>query len=351
MQTEVLVKSSADKNLKPTAMPYLREPFTIKATDLRKALNIAASTMSELLKKIEIGSVSKKGSSLSLEPTVTRTILEMKGFKYPKTAQVISMMMCKGGVGKTTTTLFLGQRLAAYGARVLLIDSDMQGNLTSAFSLDDYNYDFDEDSAVLVDLFEDKELKIDDAIIKFAPNLHLLPSSPINARLENVIRNYAKNPSKPMANIIESIKKNYDYILIDCAPALNITNTASICASDLVIIPVAPDKFSKTGVENTLNEINSLEKDFGINVEKSIMFTRYDAREFTSISYLNEIVSEFKELLFKSLIRTCADCKNAITKKEDLFSYKNSNAKEDYDSLARELMGLTEMFNKPKSKD
>jgi chromosome partitioning protein len=348
METENIKNAS---NMRREDRTFLRAPYTIKATDLRKAMKIASSTMSELLKKVEIGTKSRKGSSYSLEPLVTRTILEMKGFKYPSSAKVISLMMCKGGVGKTTTTLFLGQRLAAYGARVLLIDSDMQGNLTSAFSLDDLDYDFDENDLVLVDLFEDKGRKIEDAIINIAPNLHLLPSSPINARLENVIRNAAKNPSKPMANLIEGLKKHYDYILIDCAPALNITNIASICASDSVIIPVAPDKFSKTGVENTLNEINSLEKDFGIKVEKNIMFTRYDAREFTSLSYLTEIASEYKELLLKSLIRTCADCKNAITKKEDLFSYKNSNAKEDYDSLARELMGLTDLFNKTKNKD
>jgi len=256
-------------------------------------------------------------------------------------------MMCKGGVGKTTSSYFLGQRLSSYGAKVLLIDSDSQGNLTSVFDLDSYeSTDFDDESFVLVDVIEGNA-DIDEVIWAITPNLHLIPSSPVNARLEGVIREKAKNPSKPISRILNKLKDKYNYIIIDCAPALNLTNTATICASDLVLLPVAPDKFSKFGVQQTLKEIETIESDFNLEVDKKIVFTRFDGREFTSMSYLSEIANEYESKMYSTMIRTSADCKNSITKKEDLFSYSKSNAKEDYDELTREIIGLK---NNPKKK-
>lgn len=332
-------------------MESLREPFSIKSVDVRNVLNVAPSTMSEIYKKSGIDSENKqRGASKLLEPTSVRKVLEMKGFKYPKPAKVISFMMCKGGVGKSTSTFFIGQRLSSYGAKVLLIDTDSQGNLTGAFALDQYSYDFNEDSPVLVDLIENNA-NFEESIIAVTPNLHLLPSSPVNARLEGVLRDKYKNLSKPMKDMLEPIKSKYDFVLIDCAPALNLTNTANICASDLVILPVAPDKFSSLGVEQTISEIKTIENDFGVEVDKKIVFTRFDAREFTSITYLSKIASDYKDYMFSTTVRTSADCKNSITKKEDLFSYNKSAAKEDYDLLTQEIMGLKNFFNKDRKQD
>jgi chromosome partitioning protein len=147
------------------------------------------------------------------------------------------------------------------------------------------------------------------------------------------------------------VASNYDFILIDCAPALNLTNTAIISAADTVILPVAPDKFSQIGLDQTLREINQIEQDFGLSVETKILFTKFDAREFTSLKYLSEIVNKHTERRFLTAIRTCSDVKNAITRKEDLFALKKSNAKEDFDSFAREMMGLDKFVGRRKNAD
>lgn len=334
-------------------MKSLREPLTVRSVELRTTIGVAPATLTDICKKVGIESPiedQRRGSAKHFSSYDVRKILEFRGFAFPNRAEVIAMMICKGGVGKTTSTFYLAQRLAAYGANVLAIDGDSQGNLTSAFNLEQYGIVIDEETPVLMDIINDQCI-ISDAIISITPNLHLVPSSPLNSNLDGKIREKYKNPSLAVKKAIRSILNNYDFILIDCAPALNLTNTAIACASDVVILPVAPDKFSQLGLEQTLQELGQIEQDFSIKLDKKIIFTKYDGREFTSLKYLTEIADKYNNLRLNTAIRTSADVKNAITKKEDLFSYKKSNAKEDYDNFAREIMGLDKHFARKASQN
>ncbi len=329
-------------------METVRDSFTLRSVDLRNALGISPSTFIEMTRKFGITTETDKprrGSVKPISPVDVRRILEARGFKYPSPASVISFMICKGGVGKTTSTYFSAQRLSSYGAKVLVIDADPQGNLTSAFNLEQYGVGIDEETPVLLDVIT-SQCTIDESIIPVTLNLHLLPSTPLNANLDGKIRDNYKNPSLPVKKVIAQVMDRYDYILIDCAPALNLTNTAVVCASDMVILPVAPDKFSQLGLNQTLQELSQIESDFSLTFNKKILFTKYDGREFTSLKYLTDIAEKYNDLRFNTAIRTSADVKNAITKREDLYSYKKSNAKEDYDSFVFELMGLDKAFRK-----
>lgn len=332
-------------------MESLREPLTIRSVDIRTTLGVAPATLSEIFRKAGIESVADdqkvtgRGVSKAISSTDVRKIFEARGYKYPEKAKVIAFMICKGGVGKTTSTFYLAQRLSAYGAKVLVIDADSQGNLTSAFNLDQYGCDIDEETPVLLDIIT-HQCSIDEAIIAITPSLHLIPSNPLNANLEGKIRENFKNPSLPIQKAITPLKEKYDYILVDCAPALNLTNTAIASSADLVILPVAPDKFSQLGLDQTLRELAQIEQDFQLKIGKKIIFTRYDGREFTSLKYLADIAERHNDIRFNTAIRTCADVKNAITRREDLFSYKKSNAREDYDNFAQEIMGLDKVFPK-----
>jgi len=328
-------------------IPFIKS--TIKSTDLRKALSIAPATYNELIKKHDISSIRRSGRGVTkdIPAKEVRRLLQARGFVYPSPAQVFSLMMCKGGVGKTTTSLFLSRRLASYGAKVLVIDGDSQGNLTTALNLEQEDFIIDEDTLILVDVITG-DASMEDATIKVSENLHVIPSNPLNSVLEGKIRDKFKNPTKAISKFLEPLKNIYDYIIFDCAPALNLTNTAIVAASDKVLLPVAPDRFSKIGLDQTITEIAQIEADFSLKIEKSVVFTRYDGREFTSLKYLTEIAEEHSDIILKTVIRTAADLKNAITKKEDLFEFKKSNAKEDYDSLAREIMGIKTLFEKKK---
>lgn len=337
-------------------MEPLRDFVSIKSVDLRNTLGVAPATLTEIYKKVGLNilamdeSKSSRGAAKDISARFVRTIFEHRGFQYPKQAQIISMMMCKGGVGKTTTTVFLAQRLAAYGCNVLIVDADPQGNATSAFNLKELGEEITEETPVLLDLVTE-DCTLEEAIIPIAPNLHLIPSTPTNSTLENKIRDRFKNFSLPIRKLLEPLSHQYDYILIDCAPALNLTNTAIVSAANLVIMPVAPDKFSQMGLEQTIQEISQIENDFNLTINTRIVFTKFDAREYTSLKYLSDIAEKHREKMFTAMVRTASDLKNAITKKEDLFSYKKSNAKDDYDNLTKELMGLDKFFEKKKIKD
>ena len=324
----------------------LREPYTMRSPDLRSALRIAPTILTRLYQRLNVefadgskGPARGGGPARSVYGTEVRRILEARGFQFPHEAKTCSMMMCKGGVGKTTSSFFLAQRLTAYGARVLLIDTDPQGNLTSAFELERYGYVVDEKTAIMVDVIAGM-CSITDAIIEVTPSLHLVPSTPLNCILEGRIREHYKNPSIAFSKAIKDLKREYDYILFDCAPSLNLTNTAAVSASDLVVLPVAPDRFSQIGLDQTLSEIEQIERDFRLEVDKKIILTKFDGREYTSLKYLADVVREHDHRRFNVVIRTCADVKNVITKSQDLFQLIKSSARHDYDLFTREFMGL-----------
>ncbi|RYF52381.1 MAG: ParA family protein [Cytophagaceae bacterium] len=331
-------------------MMALRSPYMMRSVDLRRVLGTTPSSLSDLYRKLEIKfadaeTAPERGAPKHIFGLDVRRVLEARGFQFPPRAQIISLMMCKGGVGKTTSTLFLAQRLSAYGARVLAIDADPQGNLTSAFNLERYGYIVDEQTPILVDVITER-CTIQDALVEITPLLHLLPSTPLNATLENRIKDQSKNPSLVLSRILQPLSDAFDYILVDCAPALNLTNTATVSASSLVILPVAPDRFSQIGLDQTLHEVTQIETDFGLQIEKKIIFTKFDGREFTSLKYLADIARDHDDRRFSVAIRTCADVKNVITRRDDLFQLKKSNAKDDYDGFAQELMGLNKLQTK-----
>lgn len=324
------------------------QELKIKSTDLRASLGIAPATMTDMLKKEKISLVTGPGgkSPRYLNSSDSRHLLISRGFAFPDRAKVISTMICKGGTGKSTSTFFLSHRLASYGAKVLVIDADPQGNLTVAFNLEEeYGVTLDDETPILLDVMSgDSSLK--DVIIDIYPNLHLVPSTPLNSVLDNTIRDHHKNPSKPLKKALETLIDQYDFVLIDCAPALNLTNTTIVAASDMVIMPVNPDSFSEMSLNQTLDEIEQIEADFNLSVEKKIVFSKFDQREYTSLKYLSSIMEDKKDFMFDTVIRTSADLKNAISRNEDLFSYSKSTGKEDYDSLTREIMNLDVISNR-----
>lgn len=329
-------------------MEYVRDDLNIRSSDFRRALGLAAPTMSDLCKKQK---VTLKGTNktkfISCEDA--KRLLEKRGYKFANQAKIIAVMICKGGTGKSTSTYYLGVRLAAYGNRVLVIDADSQGNLTRAFNLDKYGIELSEETPILVDIYKG-DLSVEDAAIQITPNLDLIPSTPLNSVLDREIMSKYKNLSKPMKKALEPVMNSYDYILIDCAPALNITNTTIITAADTVMLPINPDAFSKSSLDQTLSELDKIEEEFDKEIERKIVFTKLDQREFTSLHYLTDINQQHQDKLFNTIIRTSADVKNAITKNEDLFTYTSSTAKEDYDDLTQEIMGLKDSIKRTRKK-
>ena len=333
----------------------LRENWCVQSVDLRDILKISPQSLSDVYAKVgtsflQTSKAQERGKIKYITGPEMKKILQYRGFSFERKSEVISFMMCKGGVGKTTSSFFIALRLSAFGFRVLAVDTDAQGNLTSSFGLEDYGFSVEPETPVLADVISG-ECNLSDTVIEVSDNLHLIPSTPMNANLDSKIRERVKNVSLAYSKHFGSIRKSYDYIIMDCAPALNLANTAALCVSDRVVMPVSPDKFSQLGLQQTIDEIEQIEQDFGVMVDKKILFTKYDAREFLSYKYLAEIVQKFEKKRFNTAIRTSTDLKNSIAQRKDLFSLRRSNGKFDYDQLSQEIAGLDVFFRAKKPKD
>jgi chromosome partitioning protein len=265
-----------------------------------------------------------------LPAELVREYLGKREFKYPK--KVISFQMLKGGVAKTTSALNIGLRASMLGAKVLFIDLDQQANLTFALG------HTDETAPVWLDIFE-KKVSIESAIKPINSNIDLIPSSLNNSVLERAMINSNRNWSESVKSQLDQISLNYDLIIIDTAPALSATNTAVTVASDMVILPVNPDKFSILGFEKNYQELQDIKKDFKITADIKVLFTKYDAREKMSSEYLDAFIQKYPDILLKSYIRVSSDAKNTLATSKSIYSSKSS-AKEDYHLVTVELLKL-----------
>lgn len=298
----------------------------LSVADLAFFLDLEATKLEARLKKLD---PSRKAKS-TVEPALVRKAVEAAGYKYPK--QVVSFQMLKGGVAKTTSALNYGWRAAQYGARVLFVDLDQQANLSFALGVDAENL------PVWVDIVE-KKTPVAQAVVKVSENIDLIPSSLNNSVLDRVLYTSHRNLAHAVKTPLKEIAKNYDLIILDTAPSLSAINTAVTCASDVVILPINPDKFSMIGVRKHLEDLNEMRADFDLSFDSKVLFTRFDGRESGSQIFLEECLELFENSLLKHYIRSSAEIKNALSGPRTIFSTKN-NAKEDYDGLTRELLGF-----------
>ena len=169
--------------------------------------------------------------------------------------KVIALTNQKGGVGKTTTAVNLGVGLVQQGKKVLLIDADAQANLTMALG---YNRPDDIPitlSTVMQNIIDDKSFDVSQGIIHHSEGVDLLPSnielSGFEVRLIN-----AMSRERVLKTYVNEVKKNYDYVLIDCMPSLGMITINALAAADSVIIPTQPHYLSAKGLELLLRSVS-----------------------------------------------------------------------------------------------
>lgn len=254
---------------------------------------------------------------------------------FPKKIYVFQNI--KGGVGKTEMTFSLAIRANLYGAKILCIDLDMQGNLTKGcFKINSKN------KPIMLDIIKD-ELPVEKTIINVLPGLDLIPSDLDNGILDNTLMMGRFPLDRVYKQITKNLLNQYDFILIDCPPALTASVTAAALASDEIIAPVTPDEHSISGLNLLCNEIREIEKKFKIKVPVKIVFNKFDTRNNLShekLDYLRNAL-EFKENLYLSYIRTSQDFPNAIETGQTIFDiFKETAAKQDIDLLAKEIFHI-----------
>lgn len=173
--------------------------------------------------------------------------------------KVIALTNQKGGVGKTTTAVNLGVGLAKQGSKVLLIDADSQANLTMALG---YNRPDDIPvtiSTVMQDIMDDKSFDASGGIIHHSEGVDLLPSNIELPGLEVRLIN-AMSRESVLKTYVNEVKKNYDYVLIDCMPSLGMITINALAAADSVVIPTQPHYLSAKGLELLLRSVSKVRR-------------------------------------------------------------------------------------------
>jgi chromosome partitioning protein len=281
--------------------------------------------------------VSLKASKLGLVPiriggkaffgsSAVRQLVSTKDLTYPQ--GVVAFQMLKGGSTKTSSAFNLAVRLNQYGARVLAVDLDMQGNLSTAFGYQGEGPVFFHVAA--------GECTIGDTIVRVSENLDLVPSTYDNSLLDYHITSRRCDIRSFVANTIDPLRSHYDLIIVDCNPSLSALNMSIAFAVDRLIIPVNPDRFSSDALSKTLQELDRMTAEFKGSppIKYNLLFTLYDAREGSSARYLIEYGSAYGKHLIEHTVRRNADVKNALDSQKSIFDFPKAPAREDFDMLA-----------------
>jgi chromosome partitioning protein len=253
--------------------------------------------------------------------------------------KVIAIANQKGGVGKTTTAINLAASLAVLEYNILLVDADPQGNATSGTGFDVRNI-----KATLYECLVDQLDPVDIILKSETAGMNLLPSNInlVGAEIELLSR---PSREKVLKTLIENIKNNYDFVLIDCSPSLGLLTVNSLTASDSVIIPVQCEYFALEGLGKLLNTIRIIQGRLNTSLEiEGFLLTMYDSRLRLSNQVVEEVRIHFQDMVFDTIISRNVKLGEAPSYGKPAILYDaDSTGAKSYLNLARELLQKNDM--------
>jgi chromosome partitioning protein len=261
-------------------------------------------------------------------------------------ARVLAVVNQKGGVGKTTTAINLSAALALEGLRCLLIDCDPQANSTGGFG-----FPRDEDRASIYEVLVSEGTLANAALQTEIETLKLVPSSKnlIGANVELI---EVDRRAYRLKDAVDSVREHYDYILLDCPPALDLLTLNSLVAADRLLVPMQAEYFALEGISELMNTLERVREAFNPGLEiEGVLLTMYDDRTNLAQQVTENLREFFHEKLLKTAIPRNVRLAEAPSYGKPVLLYDpKSRGAESYRELAAEILARNQMES-PKARE